>query len=94
VARFELIRGRIRPHLDGGARHGHRRGIDRHQLYPTKLLAFAVSSFYCASRPPCWSSCARQRGVRSFSINQSFLILFHVIIGGLGSLLGSFFGAA
>ena len=30
----------------------------------------------------------------SFNINQSFLILFMVIIGGLGSLIGSFFGAA
>jgi branched-chain amino acid transport system permease protein len=30
----------------------------------------------------------------SFSINQSFLVLFMVIIGGLGSLLGSFLGAA
>jgi branched-chain amino acid transport system permease protein len=30
----------------------------------------------------------------SFSVNQSFLILFMVIIGGLGSLLGSFLGAA
>jgi branched-chain amino acid transport system permease protein len=29
-----------------------------------------------------------------FSINQSFLILFMVIIGGLGSLIGSYFGAA
>ena len=29
-----------------------------------------------------------------FDINQSFLILFMVIIGGLGSLIGSFFGAA
>ncbi len=30
----------------------------------------------------------------SFNINQSFIILFMVIIGGLGSLIGSFFGAA
>jgi branched-chain amino acid transport system permease protein len=30
----------------------------------------------------------------SFNINQSFLVLFMVIIGGLGSLLGSFLGAA
>jgi branched-chain amino acid transport system permease protein len=29
-----------------------------------------------------------------FNINQSFFILFMVIIGGLGSLIGSFFGAA
>ena len=30
----------------------------------------------------------------AFSINLSFQILFMVIIGGLGSLIGSFFGAA
>ena len=37
----------------------------------------------------------RRRGSRRcFNINQSFLILFMVIIGGLGSLIGSFFGAA
>ena len=29
-----------------------------------------------------------------FDVNQSFFILFMIIIGGLGSLLGSFFGAA
>ena len=29
-----------------------------------------------------------------FNINQSFTILFMIIIGGLGSLLGSFLGAA
>ena len=29
-----------------------------------------------------------------FDINQSFFVLFMVIIGGLGSLIGSFFGAA
>jgi branched-chain amino acid transport system permease protein len=29
-----------------------------------------------------------------FNINQSFFTLFMVIIGGLGSILGSFFGAA
>ena len=30
----------------------------------------------------------------AFDINRSFQILFMVIIGGLGSLLGSFLGAA
>jgi branched-chain amino acid transport system permease protein len=30
----------------------------------------------------------------AFNINQSFNILFMVIIGGLGSLIGCFFGAA
>jgi branched-chain amino acid transport system permease protein len=65
------------------------------KLYPTKLLAFAVSSFYCgvagAMMVFLWLGNAESE---SFSINQSFLVLFMVIIGGLGSLLGSFFGAA
>ena len=65
------------------------------KLYPTKLLAFAVSSFYCgvagAMLVFLWLGNAESE---SFSINQSFLVLFMVIIGGLGSLLGSFFGAA
>src|SRR5215831_18458270 len=65
------------------------------RLFPTKLLAFAVSSFYCgvagAMLVFLWLGNAESE---SFSINQSFLILFMVIIGGLGSLLGSYFGAA
>jgi branched-chain amino acid transport system permease protein len=65
------------------------------KLYPTKLLAFAISSFYCgvagAMLVFLWLGNAESE---SFSINQSFLILFMVIIGGLGSLLGSYFGAA
>ena len=32
--------------------------------------------------------------IEAFDINQSFLVLFMVIIGGLGSIMGSFFGAA
>lgn len=65
------------------------------RLYQTKLLAFAISSFYCgvagAMMVFLWLGNAESE---SFSINQSFLILFMVIIGGLGSLLGSFLGAA
>lgn len=65
------------------------------KLYQTKLLAFAVSSFYCgvagALMVFLWLGAAE---FESFNINESFIILFMVIIGGLGSLLGSFFGAA
>jgi branched-chain amino acid transport system permease protein len=65
------------------------------RLYQTKLLAFAVSSFYCgvagAMMAFLWLGAAESE---SFNINKSFLILFMVIIGGLGSLMGSFFGAA
>lgn len=62
---------------------------------PTKLLAFAVSSFYCgvagALMVFLWLGAAE---AASFGINLSFQVLFMVIIGGLGSLLGSFMGAA
>jgi branched-chain amino acid transport system permease protein len=65
------------------------------RLYRTKLLAFAVSSFYCgvagALMVFMWLGAAEPD---SFNINESFLILFMVIIGGLGSLVGSYFGAA
>jgi branched-chain amino acid transport system permease protein len=65
------------------------------RLLPTKLLAFAVSSCYCgvagALMVFLWYGGAE---ASAFSINQSFTVLFMVIIGGLGSLLGSFLGAA
>ena len=65
------------------------------RLLPTKLLAFAVSSFYCGVAGALlvflWYGGAE---ADVFNINQSFFILFMVIIGGLGSLIGSFFGAA
>lgn len=65
------------------------------RLLRTKLVAFAVSSYYCgvagALMVFLWYGSAEPD---LFSINQSFLILFMVIIGGLGSLIGSYFGAA
>src|SRR5712672_4177108 len=65
------------------------------RLFRTKLIAFAVSSFYCgvagAMMAFLWLGSAESE---SFSINQSFMVLFMVIIGGLGSLVGNFFGAA
>jgi branched-chain amino acid transport system permease protein len=60
-----------------------------------KLSAFAVSSFYCGVAGALmvffWLGAAE---VESFDINHSFLFLFMVIIGGMGSLVGSFMGAA
>jgi branched-chain amino acid transport system permease protein len=65
------------------------------RLLRTKLVAFAVSSYYCgvagALMVFLWYGSAEPD---LFSINQSFLILFMVIIGGLGSIMGAFFGAA
>jgi branched-chain amino acid transport system permease protein len=65
------------------------------RLLRTKLLAFAVSSFITgvagAMMVFLWLGAAEPE---AFNINQSFILLFMVIIGGLGSLIGSFFGAA
>jgi branched-chain amino acid transport system permease protein len=65
------------------------------RLLPTKLLAFAVSSFYCGVAGALlvflWYGGAESS---AFNINQSFTILFMIIIGGLGSLLGAYLGAA
>jgi branched-chain amino acid transport system permease protein len=65
------------------------------RLVQTKLSAFAVSSFYCgvagALMVFLWYGGAESE---VFDINQSFFVLFMVIIGGLGSLIGSFMGAA
>ncbi len=64
------------------------------RLLPTKLIAFAVSSFYCgvagAMMVFLWFGAAE---ADSFNIDLSFRVLFMVIVGGLGSLTGSFFGA-
>src|SRR5262249_8406313 len=65
------------------------------RLLRTKLTAFAVSSFYCgvagAMLVFLWYGGAEPD---VFDINQSFQVLFMVVIGGLGSLIGSFMGAA
>lgn len=63
--------------------------------YQTKLLAFAISSFYCGVAGAMYL-CLYLGSAESeaYSIDLSFEVLFMVIIGGLGSLLGSFLGAA
>ena len=64
------------------------------RLLRIKLLAFAVSSYVCGVAGALlvflWYGSAEPD---VFSINLSFTILFMVIIGGLGSLVGSFLGA-
>jgi branched-chain amino acid transport system permease protein len=61
----------------------------------TKLLAFAISSFYCGiAGAELVFLFLGSAETSAFEINISFLVLFMVIIGGLGSILGSFLGAA
>jgi len=61
-----------------------------------KLSAFAVSSFFIGVAGALFFAVylgAVEVG-EVFGINKSFLVLFMIIIGGLGSIFGSFAGAA
>ena len=61
-----------------------------------KLSAFAISSFFVGLSGALFFSVylgAVEVG-EVFGINESFLVLFMIIIGGLGSIFGSFAGAA
>jgi len=60
-----------------------------------KLTAFAVSSFIVGVAGALWGFVHLSSWEpAAFGINRSFDLLFMVIIGGLGSIMGSFFGAA
>jgi len=62
----------------------------------SKLSAFAVSSFFIGISGALFFSVylgAVEVG-EAFGITKSFLVLFMIIIGGLGSIFGSFAGAA
>ncbi|MGQ3026932.1 MAG: branched-chain amino acid ABC transporter permease [Ferrovibrionaceae bacterium] len=60
-----------------------------------KLSAFAVSSFFCGVAGALWAFVhLGSWEPAAFDINRSFTLLFMVIIGGLGSILGCFLGAA
>jgi branched-chain amino acid transport system permease protein len=60
-----------------------------------KLSAFAVSSFIVGVAGGLWAFVhLGSWEPAAFNINRSFDLLFMVIIGGLGSVMGSFFGAA
>jgi branched-chain amino acid transport system permease protein len=60
-----------------------------------KLTAFAVSSFIVGVAGALWGFVhLGSWEPAAFSIDRSFQLLFMVIIGGLGSICGAFFGAA
>ncbi len=65
------------------------------KIMRTKLIAFGVSSFYCGVAGALYAyvylGSVEPDG---FNLDLSFRILFMVIIGGIGSIMGSFFGAA
>ena len=65
------------------------------RMVHTKLLAFAVSSFYCGVAGALYAfAYLGTVEPEAFTLDLSFRILFMIIIGGVGSILGSFLGAA
>ena len=64
-------------------------------LMKTKLLAFAISSFYCGVSGALYAyTYLGTVEPEAFNLDLSFRILFMIIIGGTGSVLGAFLGAA
>jgi branched-chain amino acid transport system permease protein len=64
-------------------------------LMRTKLLAFAISSFYCGVAGALYAFCyIGTVEPEAFSLDMSFRILFMIIVGGMGTIVGSFIGAA
>lgn len=65
------------------------------KVFQSKLIAFFVSSFYIGTAGALYSYCyLGQVDSAIYDLRRSFVILFMIIIGGLGSILGSFLGAA
>jgi branched-chain amino acid transport system permease protein len=65
------------------------------QPLTTKLSAFAISSFYCGVAGALLLFLyLGSVETLAFDINVSFQVLFMIIIGGLGSILGAIIGAA
>jgi branched-chain amino acid transport system permease protein len=60
-----------------------------------KLTAFAVSSFYCGVAGALWGFIhLGSWEPLAFNLTLSLNLLFMIIIGGMGSIMGSYFGAA
>ena len=65
------------------------------RMMRTKLLAFAISSFYCGVAGALFAFCYLGTvEPEAFNLDLSFRVLFMIIIGGVGSILGAFLGAA
>jgi branched-chain amino acid transport system permease protein len=61
----------------------------------TKLSAFAISSFYCGIAGALFAyAYLGTVEPEAYNLDLSFRILFMVIIGGVGTILGSFLGSA
>src|SRR5487761_2130300 len=61
----------------------------------SKLLAFAISSFYCGVAGALFAyAYLGTVEPEAYSLDLSFRILFMIIIGGIGTVMGAFLGSA
>jgi branched-chain amino acid transport system permease protein len=60
-----------------------------------KLTAFAISAFYCGVAGALWGfAYLGSWEPLAFNLTLSLNLLFMIIIGGMGSILGAYYGAA
>ena len=65
------------------------------RMLHTKLSAFAISSFYCGIAGALYAyAYLGTVEPEAYSLDLSFRVLFMIIIGGVGTVLGSFLGSA
>jgi branched-chain amino acid transport system permease protein len=62
-------------------------------LFKYRLLSFSVSAFYAGIAGSLWGVYTGYITAEHFTINESINYLAMIIIGGLGSVLGSIYGA-
>ncbi len=72
------------------------RAADAMGMHPglTKVYAFALSGFFAGVAGALHAYLYRGAGIESFTLQQSISYLAMAIVGGLGTLTGSFFGPA
>lgn len=63
-------------------------------LFQYKVMAFALSSFYAGIAGALWGSYVLIISPENFNVEYSILFLAMIIIGGMGSVMGSVYGAA
>jgi len=66
-------------------------GVD---LFKTKVMAFALSAFYAGIAGAIWAPYVMIISPDQFEFHLSIELLAMIIIGGLGSVMGSVYGAA
>jgi branched-chain amino acid transport system permease protein len=94
VATLNLVRSRIGRAFIAIRDHDVAAEIIGIDIFRYKLLAFAVSSFYAGVTGVLYTYYLGVANYEQFQIVTSIDYLAMIIIGGLGSVLGSIFGAA